>query len=80
MRHELRPVVGTVDLAVILGNGSERDNVIEIESCGVNVLNTRLHILFGTLVKGTTVRAEPRQPKRWKIPGSIQVWQGCSKR
>jgi hypothetical protein len=49
--HELRLVVETVDLAAILGNGSERDNITDIESqCHVNLVNKRLHILFEALV------------------------------
>ena len=38
----------------MLRNGSERDNIVEIESqCRVNVVNKRLHILFGALVEGS---------------------------
>jgi hypothetical protein len=51
--RKLRLVVETVDLAAILGNGGERDNIVEIESqCRVNVVNKHLHILFGALVQG----------------------------
>jgi hypothetical protein len=47
-----QPVVETVHLAAILGNGSERDNVDEIDSqCRVDVVNKHLHILFGALVE-----------------------------
>jgi len=50
--RELRLVVETVDRAAILGNGSERDNIVEIESQRrVNVVNKRLHILFGALIE-----------------------------
>ena len=51
--RKLRLVVETVDLAVILGNGSERDDIVEIESqCRVYVVDERPHILFGALVEG----------------------------
>jgi hypothetical protein len=44
---KLRLVIETVDLAAVLGNGSERDDIVEIESqCRVNVVDKRLHILF----------------------------------
>jgi hypothetical protein len=50
---KLRLVVKTVDLTAILRNGSERDNIVEIESqCHVIVVNKRLHILFRALVEG----------------------------
>jgi hypothetical protein len=57
--RELRLVVETVDLAAILGNGSERDNIVEIESqCRVYVVNKRLHILFGASVEGNDSESE----------------------
>jgi hypothetical protein len=51
--RKLRLVIETINLSAILGNGSERDNIVEIESqCRVNVVNKHLHILFGALVEG----------------------------
>src|ERR1019366_1457799 len=50
--HELRLIVKTIDLVAVLGNGSEGDNVVEIESQRrVNVVNKCLHILLGALIE-----------------------------
>jgi hypothetical protein len=52
MVRELRLVVETVDLAAVLGNGSEGDNVVEIEpQSRVSVVNMRFHILLGALIE-----------------------------
>ena len=37
MACELRPAIETVDLAAILGNGSERDNIVKIKSRSADV-------------------------------------------
>ena len=51
--HELRLVIETIDLMAMLRNGSERENIVELESqYHVTVVNKHLHILSGALVEG----------------------------
>jgi hypothetical protein len=57
-----------INLVATLG---ERDNIVEI-TCRINVVNKRLHILFGASVERSDSKSGTTAAEMLVFPGSIQ--------